>query len=197
MGCLKKLINTIIIAFAVVGFVSVGGPEWVSQNFTKFTQNHKMMEQKSELGDFSKLDSEFEIDKSMDFFGYKGILAEHNVSGQKFIILDSKDAMLTEKDIKSEDLEDKLMSLIKKQKRNSITPNEFKITSHSSLKAYGKTVPCARFTAKIKKMPMGNFNGMIAVVESDKKNPKILISANQGNKYSQLITQQFFGQISE
>ncbi len=89
------------------------------------------------------------------------------------------------------------MSLIKKQKRNSITPNEFKITSHSNLKAYGKTVPCAKFTAKIKKMPMGNFNGMIAVVESDKKNPKILISANQGNKYSQLITQQFFGQISE
>jgi len=197
MGCLKKLINTIIIAFAVIGFVSVGGPEWVSQNITKLTQNNKMFEQKSELGDFSKLDSEFEIDKSMDFFGYKGVLAEHNVSGQKFVILDTKDVLLTEKDIKSEDLEDKLMSLIKKQKRNSITPNEFKITSHSSLKAYGKTVPCARFTAKIKKMPMGNFNGMIAVVESDKKNPKILISANQGNKYSQLITQQFFGQISE
>ena len=197
MGCLKKIFNTIIIAFAVIGFVSVGGPEWVSQNFSKLTENHKIFEQKSELGDFSKLDSEFEIDKSMNFFGYKGVLAEHNVSGQKFIILDTKDPLLSESDIKSEDLESKIMSLIKKQKRNSITPSEFKITSHSSITAYGKSVPCARFTAKIKKMPMGNLNGMIAVVESDKKNNKILIAANQNNKYSQLITQQFFGQISE
>ena len=197
MGCLKKTFNMIILAFAVIGFVSVGGPEWVSQNVGNLMENHKKFEQKSELGDFSKLDSEFEIDKSMNFFGYKGVLAEHNASGQKFIILDTKEALLSENDIKSDGLEDKIMSLVKKQKRNSVTPNEFKITSRSSIKAYGKTVPCARFTAKIKKMPMGNFNGMIAVVESEKKNNKILIAANQNNKYSQLITQQFFGQISE
>ncbi len=197
MGCLKKAFNTIIIAFAVIGFVSVGGPEWVSQNVGKLLENNKTFEQKSELGDFSKLDSEFEIDKSMNLFGYKGVLAEHNVSGQKFIILDTKEPLLTESDIKSDDLEDKILSLIKKQRRNSVTPSDFKITSRSTVKAYGKTVPCARFTAKIKKMPMGNFNGMVAVVESDKKNNKILIAANQNNKYSQLITQQFFGQISE
>lgn len=197
MGCLKKTINMLVFAFAVIGFVSVGGPEWVSQNVGNLIENHKSFEQKSELGDFSKLDSEFEIDKSMNFFGYKGVLAEHNVSGQKFIILDTKEPILTEKDIKSDDLENKIMSLVKKQRKNSVTPSEFKITSHSTINAYGKIVPCAKFSAKIKKMPMGNFNGMIAVVESDNKNNKILISANQNNKYSQLITQQFFGQVSE
>lgn len=198
MGCLKKTFNMIIISFAVIGFVSVGGPEWVSQNYEKFIGANKHFEQKTDLGDFSKLDSEFEIDKSMNYFGYKGVIAEHKVSGQKFVILETKDnTLLTENDIKKADLEDKILSLVKKQKGNSVVPSEFKITSHGTLSAYGKEIPCARFTAKIKKMPMGTFNGMVAVVESDKKNNKILISANQNNKYSQLVTQQFFGQISE
>ena len=63
--------------------------------------------------------------------------------------------------------------------------------------AYGKTVPCARFTAKVRKLPMGSLNGMVAVVETEGENNKILISANQSDKYSQLITKQFFGQISK
>jgi len=197
MGCLKKTLNIIILSFAVIGFVSVGGPQWVSQNYEKFVNSNKQFDKKTELGDFSKLDSEFEIDKSMNYFGYKGIIAEHKISGQKFIILETKDAILTEDDIKKQDLEDKILSLVKKQRSNSVVPSEFKIISHGSLSAYGKVVPCARFTAKIKKMPMGNFNGMVAVVESNNKNNKILISANQNNKYSQLVSQQFFGQISE
>ena len=65
MGCLKKTFNMIILAFAVIGFVSVGGPEWVSQNVGNLMENHKNFDKKSEFGDFSKLDSEFEIDKSL------------------------------------------------------------------------------------------------------------------------------------
>ena len=197
MGCFKKIINMLILSFAVIGFVSIGGPDWVSQNFNNYLGNKKPFENNSELGDFSKLDSEFEIDKSMNFFGYKGILAEHNASGQKFIILDTKEQLLTEADIKSDDLEDKMMRLIKKQRAKSITPSEFKITEQGTITAYGKKVPCAKFTAKVRKLPMGTLSGMIAVVETKGENNKILISANQSDKYSQLITKQFFGQVSK
>lgn len=197
MGCFKKFLNMLILSFAVIGFVSVGGLEWVSQNVSNYFDGKNPLENNSTLGDFSKLDSEFEIDKSMNFFGYKGILAEHNASGQKFIILDTKEQLLTEDDIKSDDLEEKMMRLIKKQRAKSITPSEFKITSRGKIKAYGTTVPCARFTAKVRKLPMGSLNGMVAVVETEGENNKILISANQSDKYSQLITKQFFGQISK
>ena len=199
MGCFKKLINMLILSFAVIGFVSIGGPDWVSQNFNAFMSDKKnpFEMNTSSLGDFSKLDSEFEIDKSMNFFGYKGVLAEHNASGQKFIILDTKEVLLTEDDIKSDDLEEKMMRLIKKQRRNSITPSEFKITSRGTIKAYGKKVPYAKFTAKVRKLPMGNLNGMVAVVETEGENNKILVSANQSDKYSQLISKQFFGQLSK
>ena len=88
------------------------------------------------------------------------------------------------------------MSLLKKQKGLPVLPSEFHITSHGLISAYGKEVPYAKFTAKVKKMPLGTINGIISVVDLDDNDSRILISASQNGKHSQLIAQQFFGQIS-
>lgn len=195
MGCFKRFIRILILAFAVIGFISVEGPDIVVEYYHKWFGEGKLMEKSQELGDFSMLNDEFEIDRSMNFFGYKGILAEHSASGQKLIVLDTKDKILSESDIKSEDVQEKLLSLIKNQKRNSMIPNEFMVTEQSTMYAFGKTVPYAKFKARVKKFSMGSVEGMIAVVEFDDGGSRILISINQSGKYSQVISQEFFQNI--
>ena len=58
--------------------------------------------------------------------------------------------------------------------------------------SYGKQIPYVKFRAKLKKLPIGEISGIISVVEDEKGNDKILVSANQGEKYSQLISNEFF-----
>jgi hypothetical protein len=60
------------------------------------------------------------------------------------------------------------------------------------MKSYGQTVPYVKFRAKLKKLPIGEIGGVISVVEDENGNDKILVSANDNNKYSQLITNEFF-----
>ena len=195
MGCLKKIIKVLILSFAVIGFISVDGPDVVVEYYHKWFGEGKLMEKSQELGDFSRLNSEYEIDRSMNLFGYKGILAEHNASGQKLIVLDTKDKILTESDIKSSDLQEKLLSLIKRQRRNSMIPSEFMVTEQSSMLAFGKEVPYAKFKARVKKIPMGAMEGIISVVEFKDGDSRVLISVNQSGKYSQVISQEFFQNI--
>ena len=48
---------------------------------------------------------------------------------------------------------------------------------------------------KVKKLPIGEISGIISVVKDEKGNDKILISANEKSRYSQLITNEFFKEI--
>ena len=61
--------------------------------------------------------------------------------------------------------------------------------------SYGQEIPYVKFKAKLKKLPIGEISGIISVVEDEKGNDKILVSANEKNKYSQLITNEFFKEI--
>ena len=61
--------------------------------------------------------------------------------------------------------------------------------------SYGQQIPYVKFNAKIKKLPIGEISGIISVVEDEKDNDKILVSLNQGDKYSQLISNEFFKQV--
>ena len=63
------------------------------------------------------------------------------------------------------------------------------------MKSYGQEIPYVRFKARIKKLPIGELSGIISVVKDDNGNDKILISANQTDKYSQLISNEFFKEV--
>ena len=56
-----------------------------------------------EVGDFSGVDSEFNIGTAVNVLGYKTVVAQHSNSGQRMIIVDSgKKTLLTEKDIQGD-----------------------------------------------------------------------------------------------
>ena len=63
------------------------------------------------------------------------------------------------------------------------------------MKSYGQTIPYVKFRAKVKKLPVGEISGIISIVKDDNGNDKILVSANQGERYSQLISNEFFKEI--
>lgn len=198
MGCLRNLIRAIIIALAVVGFLSLGGKEWVMQYTSKWfnPSQETILERAKKVGDFSAINEEFELEKAAGMFGYNAVVAEHKASGQKLIVVDSnKKPLLTKEDLQSENIETKLKDVISKVRYQAISIDELHVTKRGSMNSYGKTCPYVRFNAKVSKLPIGDISGIISVAETKDGECRLLISANEKSKYSQLISEEFFKNV--
>lgn len=198
MGCLKNILRAIILTLAVVGFMTLGGKEFVSGLIGNYFNPSKetMLERAQKVGDFSKINDEFEIEKAAGIMGYNAVVAEHKASGQKMFVVDSGDKdILTAEDIKSDNVEEKLYKAVSKIKYQAVSVEDLKVTKHGTMNSYGKEVPYVKFEARIKKLPIGDIGGIISVAETKDGEPRLLISANEKNKYSQLISDEFFRKI--
>ncbi len=198
MGCLKNVTRAIFFTVLIVGFMTFGGQDWIKQQFMNFVNPSKdvVLERAQKVGDFSKVNREFEIEKAAGILGYNAVLAEHKASGQKMVVVDSGEKqILTQEDIKSSQAEEKIKAAINKIKYQSAAVEEFHVTEKGTMKSYGKEIPYVKFTARIKKFPIGEISGIISVVQDSKGNDKILVSANEKSKYSQLISNEFFKEI--
>ena len=198
MGCLKNVIRAIVLTLAIVGFLSIGGKDLIGgmiKNYFNPSQE-KMLERAKKVGDFSKINEEFEIEKAAGIMGYNAVIAEHKASGQKMFVVDAKDKkIITAEDIKSENAEQKLQNALKKIKYQALSVEDLKVTKHGTLNSYGKEAPYVKFEAKVKKLPVGDVGGIVSVVRTPEGEQRILISANEKNKYSQLISEEFFRKI--
>lgn len=198
MGCLKNILRAIILTLAVVGFMALGGKELVSGLINNYFNPPKdtMLERAQKVGDFSKINDEFEIERAAGIMGYNAVVAEHKASGQKMFVVDSgnKD-ILTVEDIKSENVEEKLYKAISKIKYQAVSVEDLKVTKHGTMHSYGKDVPYVKFEARVKKLPIGDIGGIISVAETKDGESRLLISANEKSKYSQLISDEFFKKI--
>lgn len=198
MSCLKNVTRAVFLTIVIVGFMALGGQDWVKLQFKNYINPSKetILERAQKVGDFSKINKEFEIEKAAGILGYNAVLAEHKASGQKMLIVDSgKKQLLTQEDIKAKDAEDRIKSAINKFKYQSATIESFTVTDRGTMKSYGKDIPYVKFTAKIKKLPIGDISGIISVVKDKDGNDKILVSANEKDRYSQLISNEFFKEI--
>lgn len=198
MGCLKNVTRAVLLTLAIVGFMALGGQNWIKYQFKNFINPSKdvVLERAQKIGDFSKINKEFEIEKAAGVLGYNAVLAEHKASGQKMVVVDSgKKTILSTDDINAPDAETRIKTAISKIKYQSAAIEEFAITEKGTMKSYGKEIPYVKFTAKMKKLPVGEISGIISVVKDEQGNDKILISANEKDRYSQLITNEFFKEI--
>lgn len=193
----KNIVNTIIIVFAVIGaFTLYKQGIFSSLSFDLFSTNKEKIE--AEVGDFSKVDNEFDIDKAVKVMGYKTVVAKHQTSGQKMIIVDSgKKALLTEHDIVSGDIKYKLEDLCKKVKYHSKGVENIEITDKGYMTTYGKKVPYVKFNAKLSNFPHTTISGIVSVVDHDKNNQRLIVSVNDKKHYSQLITSEFYRNVTE
>lgn len=198
MGCLKNVTRAIFLTVAIVGFMSFNGKEFIKNQFVNFVNPSKdvVLERAQKIGDFSKINKEFEIEKAAGVLGYNAVLAEHKATGQKMVVVDSgKKPILTVEDIKADDSEKRILNAITKFKYQAASIEDFKVTEKGTIKSFNQEIPYVKFTAKVKKLPIPEISGMISVVEDKDGKDKILVSANDKNKYSQLISNEFFKDI--
>ena len=198
MGCLKNILRAIILTLAVVGFMSLGGKELVSGLINNYLHPSKdtLLERAQKVGDFSKINEEFEIEQAAGIMGYNAVVAEHKASGQKMFVVDSGEKeLLTADDIKSDNIEEKLKKTLSKVKYQSISIDDLKVTKHGTMNSYGHQVPYVKFEARVKKLPIGDVGGIVSVATTKDGQKRILISANEKNKYSQLISDEFYRKI--
>jgi hypothetical protein len=198
MGCLKNVTRSIFLTVVIVGFMAFGGQDWIKLQIKNFINpsHDVILERAQKIGDFSRINKEFEIEKAAGILGYNAVLAEHKASGQKMLVVDSgKKTILTKEDIQAQDAEDRIKAAINKVKYQSATLEYFNIVEKGTMTSYGQQIPYAKFRAKIKKLPIGEISGIISVVKDENGNDKILVSANEKDKYSQLIANEFFKEI--
>ncbi len=197
MGCLKNVIRAVVIVLAVAGFLSLGGKDLIANLVSNYFNPSQdvMMQRAKKVGDFSNINDEFEIEKAAGIMGYNAVVAEHKASGQKMFVVDSKDkTIITKADLRSDNVEEKLQAALKKVKYQAISVDDIKVTKRGTMYSYGEEVPYIKFEAKVKKLPIGDIGGIVSVADSNGE-PRILISANEKNKYSQLISDEFFKKI--
>lgn len=200
MGCLKNIFKAIILVLAAIGFMSLGGKDYVVNTWNNFMNPPQdvMLERAKKVGDFSRIGDEFEIDKAASALGYNGVLAEHKASGQKMVVVDSgKKPLLTPQDFKNGEVAAKLQDLTEKFKYSVVNVQDLKITKKGHIRTFGKNVPYVRFSAKISKIPSGEVEGIISAVQTKSGQSRVIVSVNEAGKYSQLIAQDFFKNIKE
>ena len=197
---IKIIFNAFLLVLAIIGFNAIGGQKYVEAikvSVGNFIQEHAK-KKKKKIGNFSGLNEEFQIDNAVNLVGYKAILAEHKASGQKMVIIDSGEkALLTENDIKSNKVDKKLKNLAEKFKYQAITVKDIKITGRGSMNVYGKQVPYAKFEAEVTKLPFSDITGVVASVKTSDGKEKLALSISQKDKYSQLITNEFYKGVKE
>ena len=69
---------------------------------------------------------------------------------------------------------------------------EFSVTDKGTMTSYGQEVPYVKFRARVKKLPIGEIGGIISVAKDSQGKDKVLVSANEKDRYSQLIANEFF-----
>lgn len=149
-----------------------------------------------EVGDFSKVDKEFKIKTAVNVMGCKTVVAQHQNSGQKMIIVNSgKKVLLTKNDIGNGDIKNKLEELCKSFNYDPAILENFEITEKGYMNAYGQRVPYVKFCAKISKLPKSDISGIISVVDSDTDNQRLIVSLNDDKHYSRLITSEFYKNV--
>ena len=200
MGCFKNFLKALVLVLAIIGFISIGGKDFFIQKWNEFNNPPQvvMLERAKKVGDFSQVGDEYEIDRAASALSYDGVLAEHKASGQKMIVLDSGiKPLLTPEDFKENKVGEKLNGLTKKFKYSVINIQDLKLTKKGYIKTFGQNAPYVRFSAKISKVPSGQVEGIISSVKTSDGKSRVLISANEKGKYSQIISKEFFKKVKE
>lgn len=197
---IKIIFNAFLLVLAIIGFNAIGGEKYVNmvkEQVGSFIQQHAL-ENAKKIGDFSKLNEEFQIDNTLNLGGYKAVMAEHRASGQRMLIVDSgKKKLLTAEDIRGKNIDSKLKELTEKFKYQAVTVKDINVISRGTTTIYGKQVPYVMFNAHVTKLPFSDITGIVACVTTSDGTEKLALSINEKKKYSQLIANEFFKGVAE
>ena len=200
-GCFLNIIKLVVLTLAVIGFLAIGGGDFIKTHFKDFhlfkKSQETLMDKANKIADFSNINNEeYEISKTANFMGYKVVIAEHNASGQRFIVLEPGDeSLISKSDFSDGKIDSKIQDLTKKLEKQFIHLDDVTITKKSTMYGVGQTIPYAKIEATPTNMPtVKKVTGIVGVFEKDGKSD-VILAVNTDGKYSQIISEQFFKDV--
>ena len=197
-GCLSFIFKTIIAVLVFFGLLHLGVIDFIKDKIKEKTGDSKqeMVEKTKDVLDLSAIDDEYTIDKNLKILKNRMIVAEHNASGQKMIMVEpSKEDIFTKADIESDDLQSKLEQAANKYKYKLVKFEKIEVEKKGTMDALNQKVPYAKVSVEISNLPMKDLTGIIGVAELENGKNLIVISVNEKDKYSQIITDAFYKQV--
>ena len=82
------------------------------------------------------------------------------------------------------DIANKIKSAFEKTKYQAITIEEIKVTERGMITAKGKSVPYAKFDARVTKLPVKDYTGIIAALTTTNGNNELIVAVNESKRYS-------------
>ena len=199
-GCLSLIIKTVIAVLVFFGLLHLGVIDFIKDkiNESKSPSQEQMLEKTKDIIDLSDIDDEYTIDKNLKLLKNRMIIADHNASGQKMIMIEpAKENILTKEDIKSDNLQSKIENAINKYKYKPVKFDKIEVSKKGTLKGINQDIPYAKVSAEIANLPIKDREGIVGVAQLKNGKNLIVISVNEKGKYSQIIANTFYEQVKE
>lgn len=197
-GCLKLIINSIILILVFFGLVHLGVIDYIKNKIIERNtiSQEKIAEETKDIADLSGIDDEYSLATNFKILKNRMIVAEHNATSQKMIIIEPKDGtILSKEDIKDDKVQEKIENSLQKYKYKPIKFNKIEVTKHGQFNGIGQEIPYVRVSVEIANLPIKDMEGIVGVAQAQNGKNLIIISANEKGKYSQIITDAFYKKV--
>ena len=201
-GCLSFIIKTIIAVLVFFGLLHLGVIDFIKEKIEEYRGNEevrqeKMVDKTKDVVDFSEINKEeYSINKDLKLLKNRMIVAEHNSTSQKMIMIEPKnETFLTKEDITSEKIEEKINTLVDKYKYKLVKFEKIEVKKAGELDALKQKVPYVKVVGVVSNLPIKDVEGIVGVAELEGGKNLIVISVNEKGKYSQVITDGFYNKV--
>lgn len=197
-GCLSLIIKTVIAVLVFFGLMHLGVVDYVKNKIDehKGAEQEQILDKTKDVVDLSQIDDEYSVEKNLKLLKNRMIIAEHNATGQKMIMIEPRNGdILTKEDITSDGLQEKIDSLLKKYKYQLIKFDKFEVSKKGNLNGIGQKIPYAKVNIQVSNLPVKELEGIVGVAQIENGKSLIVVSVNQKGKYSQIITEAFYKKV--
>lgn len=197
-GCLSFIFKVIIAILVFYGLVHIGAIDFIKEKINEYNNpsQEKIIEQSKDVVDLSEISDEYNVEKNFEILNNKMIIAEHEATGQKMLIVEpSKANILTAEDITSPNLQEKLNNIATKKQYKFIKLEKLEVTQQSTMQGINQKIPYAKVTAEISNLPIDALEGIIGTAKTKDGKDIIVVSISEKGKYSQIITEAFYNKV--
>lgn len=198
-GCLGLIIKIIIVVLVFFGLVHLGIIDFIKNKISQKTNvsQEQLIEKTKDIVDLSQIDDEYSITTDFKFLKTRMIIANHNATEQKMIMIEpNKENFLTKEDITSDKVQLKIETFLKKYKNKPIKFEKVEIVKKGDFWGFGQKIPYAKFNVETDNIAIKDMEGIIGVAELKDGKNLIVISANEKGKYSQIIADAFYKKVN-
>jgi hypothetical protein len=192
-GCLKGIINAVILILAFIGFWTLGGKDWVIDTALSYlsTKTQVSSEKIVETLDVAKIPKEYTLDKGISMPGV--ITSSYEKTGQKMVIADTNPILdLKKDDFNSNKINEKIDRITNLTNVLPVKAENVELLGKSSFTLNGQNVPYVKVRIILPEDKGGQIEGIIGVVETKDGKQKIIAAGNEHQKYSQQVAEGFF-----